>query len=258
MVKYLRGPCTNCRTLITGAEGSDITCPNCKGITRVPLTTPAPELEPIPEITLEPAPEETPPVEEPQEWPVAETNEPPAETFEAPPEAEFISEPTPAPVPPLEAPNKPSIGRAVIGGILGALVGAIAWGLIAKLVDTTALGAVAVAIGALCGALILAFTLKTQSLGYKVVAVLATLAGIFGGKYLVYYVDHKSYPGTFMERVGRAFDPAVIGDFFGEVGAVFDPLDALWIFLALAVAWIIPRPYLLGLKMRAKTSSANA
>lgn len=124
---------------------------------------------------------------------------------------------------------------AIIGGALGAsILGAVVWALIAFYGEFE-LGILAMGVGALVGITIAFLAKRNVNQTHQVISVIFGLAGVIAGKYLTYYL------------IVREFE-AETGFSITEVGGLsfsdmFEAIDILWIVLAAAAAWSIPKKY---------------
>jgi len=133
---------------------------------------------------------------------------------------------------------------AVIGGGLAAVVGGAVWGLIVK-VTGYEIGYVAWAVGVAAGFGVLLFARGRRGLALQVIAVLASILGILIGKYFAFFevlkkVATKDY-GVEMAAHLSMLSGKTIGLFFSLIGSMSSPYDILWVILAVASAWRIPK-----------------
>jgi hypothetical protein len=149
--------------------------------------------------------------------------------------------PLPAPTPPAAprpvrretiAPAAPVWSTAVLGGLAGALAGAMLWAAIAVITDLE-VGYVAVLVGALTG-IGVRFGARAPAPGLQVLAAALALAGLVAAKYAIvaWVVSRELGMSPFDPAIARMF-----GDLFGEL---LSPFDALWAFLAIGAAYRVP------------------
>ena len=132
---------------------------------------------------------------------------------------------------------------AVGAGLVAAIVGGIAWGLIVKWTDYE-VGFVAWGIGFLVGIAVLAATRGARGPVFQVVAVLCALVGILVGKYLSFAwvlqeVAERETQGAISISV-LSMDTFEL--FRDELDTVFDWIDILWVGLAVYTAWRALQP----------------
>jgi signal peptidase I len=138
--------------------------------------------------------------------------------------------PPPAPVEP-EQEEGPSLALPVLAGLVAAVAGGLAWGL---LVEWTGyeVGIAAWGVGALVGYAILAAAEGRKASELQVAAVMLALLGVLLGKYLAF---------AFVNDLGALSGDTVT--FFREsLSQLFGLFDVVWIGLAVATAWLTLRP----------------
>ncbi|WP_228469106.1 hypothetical protein [Paenibacillus sp. JNUCC31] len=131
------------------------------------------------------------------------------------------------------------IGMPIVGGLLAAIVGGIVWAVIAALTERE-LGLIAIVIGALTGYAVVLFSNKRIATVHKVIAVIFALIGILLGKYLtvVYFTSELFSDAGMMDLV---FDGEMVSAFVDTFTDYFsEPIDLLFIVLAIVSAWQIP------------------
>jgi hypothetical protein len=144
--------------------------------------------------------------------------------------------------PPADAPAatpSDSLVRAIGGGLVAAVVGGVAWGLIVKASDYE-VGFVAWGIGFLVGTAVVFATRGAKGRHLQIVAVVLALVGILIGKYLGYALIVQEDIETFGESIGL-FSGDMFRFFREDLDAVFGLFDLLWVGLAVASAWRIPQ-----------------
>ena len=133
---------------------------------------------------------------------------------------------------------------AIVGGLAGALIGGFIWGLVVKVTEYE-VGFVAWGIGGLCGFGVLLLSGGRRGVPYQVIAVLSSVLGILIGKYVAFYFVFKEV----LTQLGGAAAAATISFFSADVFKLFlealremvSGFDILWVILAVATAWGIPR-----------------
>ncbi|MGF9697246.1 MULTISPECIES: hypothetical protein [Paenibacillus] len=131
------------------------------------------------------------------------------------------------------------IGLPIIGGLIAAIVGGAVWAAIAASTEYE-VGLVAILIGALTGYAVVLFSNKRIATIHKIIAVIFALLGILLGKYLtVIYFTSQLFGDIGMMEL--AFDGEIISEFFATITDYFsEPVDLLFIVLAMVSAWQIP------------------
>lgn len=127
----------------------------------------------------------------------------------------------------------------IVGGLLAAVVGGIVWAVIAAMTERE-LGLIAIVIGALTGYAVVLFSNKRIATVHKVIAVIFALIGILLGKYLtvVYFTSELFSDASVMDLV---FDGEMVSAFVETFTDYFsEPVDLLFIVLAIVSAWQIP------------------
>ncbi|OPG94811.1 hypothetical protein B2I21_29500 [Chryseobacterium mucoviscidosis] len=127
----------------------------------------------------------------------------------------------------------------IVGGLLAAVVGGIVWAVIAAMTERE-LGLIAIVIGALTGYAVVLFSNKRIATVHKVIAVIFALIGILLGKYLtvVYFTSELFSDASVMNLV---FDGEMVSAFVETFTDYFsEPVDLLFIVLAIVSAWQIP------------------
>ena len=141
----------------------------------------------------------------------------------------------PTPPEPVRA-ERGSSGLAVLAGIAAAVVGGIAWGLVAKWTDYE-VGIVAWGIGYVTGFAVERAAGGRRTVDLQVFAIVAALLGILIGKYLAF--------AFVQQELGFPYG-VLSGDmltlFRENLDAAFSLYDILWIGLAVVSAWYALRP----------------
>lgn len=132
---------------------------------------------------------------------------------------------------------------AILAGLVAAVAGGVAWGLIAKWTDYE-IGFAAWGIGFLTAIAILTATRGSRGLPFQVIAIVLALLGIVIGKYLGFAwvlqdIAEKETGGAVSIPV---FSADTINLFFDELGLVFDWIDLLWVGFAVYTAWRTLQP----------------
>jgi len=132
---------------------------------------------------------------------------------------------------------------ALAAAAVASIIGGAVWGGIVILTDYE-IGFMATGIGLLSGFAVTFFTEK-KGRPLQIIAVLSSLAGILVGKYFTFFSILKDFIAT---EYGQAaanqvgiFSSDVVTLFFESFGELLSPYDILWIVLAIAAAWSIPR-----------------
>jgi hypothetical protein len=131
------------------------------------------------------------------------------------------------------------IGMPIVGGLLAAIVGGIVWAVIAAMTERE-LGLIAIVIGALTGYAVVLFSNKRIATVHKAIAVIFALIGILLGKYLtvVYFTSELFSDASMLDLV---FDGEMVSAFVDTFTDYFsEPVDLLFIVLAIVSAWQIP------------------
>jgi hypothetical protein len=127
---------------------------------------------------------------------------------------------------------------AILAGLVAAVAGAVAWGLIVKASDYE-LGFAAWGIGFLTGLAVLTATRGARGLPLQVIAVVCALLGIVLGKYLAFIWVLQEGPDGL--RVSVLSSDAV--DIFrNNLDLVFDWIDLVWVGFAVYSAWRALQP----------------
>jgi hypothetical protein len=130
---------------------------------------------------------------------------------------------------------------AVLGGLLAAVAGGLAWGLIVILTDYE-IGIAAWGIGFLAGWLVVRFAGGRKGAPLQAVAIVSALLGIGIGKYVTFAYLWRKAAKAVGESVPSYVSSDVINAFFNNLDTVFGGFDILWAGLAVAAAWRIAKP----------------
>ena len=138
-----------------------------------------------------------------------------------------------------------SLVRAIGGGLIAAIVGGVAWGLIVKLSDYE-VGFVAWGIGFLAGFLVVRFAGGRKGVPLQAIAIVSSLVGTVLGKYIAYvYFLKEAVREQVSEEAADSigyFDTDVMSAFREDFSNVFGGYDLLWAGLAIFTAWRMARP----------------
>jgi hypothetical protein len=127
---------------------------------------------------------------------------------------------------------------AVLAGLVAAIAGGVAWGLIVKSTDYE-IGFAAWGIGFLTGLAVLTATRGARGLPLQVIAVVCALLGIVLGKYLAFvWVLQEGADGLNIS----VFSSDAVDLFRHNLDIVFDWIDLLWAGFAVYTAWRTLRP----------------
>ena len=150
----------------------------------------------------------------------------------------------------LDNPNLTSEDRSAVGtyvpailaGLVAAVAGGIAWGLIIKWTDYE-VGFVAWGIGFLTGVAVLAVTRGARGLPFQAIAIVCALLGIAIGKYLGFVWSLQGAAEDAGVDISiPIFSSDTINLFFDELGTVFGLFDLLWVGFAVYSAWRTLQP----------------
>jgi steroid 5-alpha reductase family enzyme len=125
-----------------------------------------------------------------------------------------------------------SLGIIIIGAIAAAAIGAVVWALIVYY-GNYEIGILASGIGALVGITVAYLAKKNVEQQHQIVAVIFGLLGVIAGKYLSFYL--------FVKKAEDELGQDLLG--YVKFSDTFQAIDILWIVLAVAAAWTIPKKY---------------
>ena len=145
--------------------------------------------------------------------------------------------PTPAPA---RADESGSTGRAMLAGLVVALAGGIARGLIAKYTDYE-VGIIAWGIGFAAGFAVERAAGGRRSADLQAIAIVTALLGVLVGKYLGFAFAVQEAEQDFGTQTGL-LSGEMFSLFRQNLGEVFGLYDLLWTGLAVASAWYALRP----------------
>ncbi|MGZ8793914.1 MAG: hypothetical protein ACXW0F_04660 [Gaiellaceae bacterium] len=142
------------------------------------------------------------------------------------------------PAAPITEPST-SLLPAVAAGLVAAIVGGVAWGVIVKMSDYE-VSIVAWGIGFIVGTAIVLATRGAKGTRLQVLAVVCALLGILLGKYLGYALIVQEEAESVGASIGL-FSSDMFSFFREDLDAVFGLFDLLWTGLAVFTAWRIPQ-----------------
>ena len=127
---------------------------------------------------------------------------------------------------------------AILAGLVAAIAGGVAWGLIVKSTDYE-IGFAAWGIGFLTGLAVLTATRGARGLPLQVIAIACALLGIVLGKYLAFvWVLQEGANGLNIS----VFSSNAFNLFRRNLDIVFDWIDLLWVGFAVYTAWRTLQP----------------
>ena len=130
------------------------------------------------------------------------------------------------------------------GVLIAAFAGALAWGQLAVLTSYE-LAWLAIGMGALTGLATRLLTSHEQSISVQMLAASAALIGVVAGKYYIYALFLKAgITDAFGAQAAAEFSlfsSATFNFLKDDTGAVVGPLDAVWLGIAMFIAWRIPQ-----------------
>ena len=131
---------------------------------------------------------------------------------------------------------------AALAGLVAAIVGGVIWGLIVKWTDYE-IGFAAWGIGFVVGSAVVLGARGRRSLRLSALAVVLALVGILIGKYLSFVWVLRSAAGAEHVSISAPiFSGSTWHAFMDAKSDVWSFFDVLWIGLAVATAFRIPRP----------------
>lgn len=147
----------------------------------------------------------------------------------------------------IQADNRGSGGSlplAIIGGIIGMAIGAAIWAGVA-IVTKYEVGWIAIIVGALTGGGVVLLG-RQRGIVFQVIAIILAVVGIGAGKYVAYYYVNQAavveeYGQEVWDSAGLTlFSSDTIQFFIEDLQALLDPMDILFLVLAVITAWGIP------------------
>ncbi len=148
--------------------------------------------------------------------------------------------PPPPPPSPARADEGGSTGLAMLAGLVVAIAGGIAWGLIAKYTDYE-VGIVAWGIGFTVGFAVERAAGGRRSADLQAIAVVTALLGVLVGKYLGFAFAVQEAEQDFGTQTGL-LSGEMFSLFRQNLSEVFGLFDLLWTGLAVSSAWYALRP----------------
>ncbi|MBU0982971.1 MAG: hypothetical protein KKA42_03810 [candidate division Zixibacteria bacterium] len=137
-----------------------------------------------------------------------------------------------------------SLQKAVVGGLVAAIAGGIAWAAIVVITNYE-VGIVAWAMGLLCGWAVVKITGGNKGLPLQVIAMTSSLLAIFIGKYATFYYNLRQY---LLDEVGAdaadsisLFSSDVLAGFIDSMSELLSPYDFVFVGFALYTAWKMTR-----------------
>ncbi len=155
-------------------------------------------------------------------------------------EPDGTREEPPAPPAPVETEDGGSTGFALLAGLVAAVAGGIAWGLISKYTDYE-VGIVAWGIGFVAGFVVERAAGGRRSPDLQAIAIVSALLGVLIGKYLGFAFAVQEAEEGFGTQTG-VLSGEMFSLFRENLGEVFGLFDLLWTGLAVASAWYALRP----------------
>ena len=131
------------------------------------------------------------------------------------------------------------VPAAVGGGVVAAVLCGAAWA--AMVVATNyEIGYAAVGVGFVVGYGVLLGARKKRGKNLQWIALACSVLGLLLGKYFT--IAHLIIANVPDAKDLSHFDPRLVPIFFEVLPDFVSPFDALWVFIALRVAWGIPKP----------------
>lgn len=165
-------------------------------------------------------------------------HEPERYGWDTPSQAPLPQEPPPAPPP---SPVQPEAGGltalALLAGLVAAIAGGIAWGLVVRWTDYE-VGIAAWGVGALVGFAVATAAGRRRGEDLQLAAVVFALLGVLLGKYLAFAFVVREELGGAIGLLSRD----MLSLFRDSLREVFGLFDLLWAGLAVVTAWFALRP----------------
>ena len=146
----------------------------------------------------------------------------------------------PPPPAPVKTEESGSTGLALVAGLVAAIAGGVAWGLISKYTSYE-VGVVAWGIGFLCGFAVERAAGGRRSADLQAIAIVTALLGVLLGKYLGFAFAVQEAEQGLPNQTGL-LSGEMFTLFRENLGEVFGLFDLLWTGLAVASAWYALRP----------------
>lgn len=131
----------------------------------------------------------------------------------------------------------------LLGGILAAIIGGVAWGFLVK-VTHHEIGYVAWGIGLLSGMAVVMFAKGKKGFPLQIIAAASSAMGILIGKYFYFYFIVKSAiekRGAGSEAQISLFSKKVVEVFIQNISSFLSGYDIIWVALAIYTAFRIPK-----------------
>ncbi len=132
-----------------------------------------------------------------------------------------------------------NVPAALGGGILAAILCGAAWAAMV-VVTNFEIGYAAVGVGIVVGYGVLLGAGKKRGRNLQWIALACSVLGLLLGKYFT--IAHLIIANVEEAKELSHFDPRLVAVFFRALPDFLSPFDALWVFIALRVAWKIPKP----------------
>jgi hypothetical protein len=142
-----------------------------------------------------------------------------------------------------EQPTGGAIQSGLLGGVVAAVVGGVAWSQLTYHTGSE-FGIAAWGLGFLAGYAVYFSSGKRKGRPLQIIAALCGLLGVFVGKYLSFYLVFVEYLADIDPGLADSytmFSPEVFGEFFSSFTDFLSAYDALWVVLAVWTAWGILR-----------------
>jgi hypothetical protein len=169
------------------------------------------------------------------ELPSAPPSTPPSAWVPPPPEQPTTAAPSPA--------TGADLALALVGGLVGAIIGGVAWGYLVKTTEME-LGIAAIGVGILAGFGVALLARGKRGAPLQVIAALAAAVGILWGKYFAFVIVGREVLVSEFGVDARGALPLFSGEtfsFFTEAfGQLFSGFDVAWMLFAVYTAWRIP------------------
>ena len=136
-----------------------------------------------------------------------------------------------------------AIQLGALGGLAAAAVGGTAWGLL-TIYTGGEFGIVAWALGFVCGYAVVLITGGKKGLPLQITAAVCSILGVAIAKYVYFYdtlVKHIAEVNKDLAESLSVFSMDVLAQFFENIPEIVGGYDILWIVLAVASAWSIPK-----------------
>ena len=132
-----------------------------------------------------------------------------------------------------------NVPAAALGGVVAAILCGAAWAAMV-VVTNFEIGYAAVGVGIVVGYGVLLGARKKRGRNLQWIALACSVLGLLLGKYFT--IAHLIIANVEGAKELSHFDPRLVEIFFRALPDFLSPFDALWVFIALRVAWKIPKP----------------